>query len=86
MAFPINVQVSWDPNPPSDGVLNYEVALNGSVVGSPTGTSLVVPIPAQGTYSFDVTAVNQWGTSAPATAVVFINPAGKPTGLKIVKV
>lgn len=85
MTFPINVVVGWDPNPAADAVTSYTVFLNGTAVGSPTGTSETVSIPAAGTYTFGVSAVNIWGESDPDTISVAISPAGKPTGIKVTK-
>jgi hypothetical protein len=42
-------------------------------------------VAAAGSHVFAVVAENQWGDSAPLSATVNINPAGKPTNIKIVK-
>lgn len=86
MPFPLSATVSWDALPATDGVLNYNVTLNGALVGSPTTTSLVISVPAAGTYLVGVSAVNQWGENTPTTVSVKINTPGQIVNIKIVKV
>lgn len=80
--FPRNVLVEWDANPAVEGVIRYEVTLNGSLVGSPTGASQVVAIPAEGTYTVGVAAVNEWGKSAEAQLIVVAVPPSMPPNLR----
>lgn len=79
--FPRNVLLEWDPNPSVDGVIRYEVTLNGALVGSPTGTSQVVALPAEGTYTLGVAAVNLWVKSAEAQVVLVAVSPGVPTNV-----
>lgn len=85
MTFPVNVNVSWTANPATDGVTSYNVYLNGTLNSSPTATSEIVSIPAAGTYTFGVSAVNQWGESDQEIVTETINSAGKPTNVKVTK-
>jgi hypothetical protein len=85
MTFPVNVNVSWDANPTTDGVTNYNVYFNNTLTASPTTTSQIVAVPSAGTYTFGVSAVNQWGESDQTTVTVTINAAGKPANVKVTK-
>lgn len=91
MSFPVNVKVDWPANvvtDPADADQYYEVVVNGAApqrVDAPV-TDLIVSIPAPGTYTFGVSAFNQWGSDGPTTATAKINPAGKPSSVTISKV
>lgn len=92
-SFPLSVKVQWDPNPTSDNVTNYIVVFNG---GAPvtiassacTATLCEVPgfvVPAAGSYTAQVTAVNYWGSSASTTISVQVSVPGKSSNVKITK-
>ena len=82
-SLPITKTLTWDPNAASDGVLNYVVRLDGTVIGSPTGTTQVFTIVAAGAHTLTVVAVNMWGDSLPATLAVDVRVPGAPGGLRI---
>lgn len=82
-SLPKTVTLAWDANPPSDGVTNYVVRLDGVIVGSPTGTTQNCTITTAGLHVFAVRAVNIWAESPDATLTVNVVVPGKPTGLKL---
>lgn len=85
MSFPISRQLSWQPNPdPTGGVpSSYEVRMNGAVIATPTTSPLPVSIPAPGTYTFEVRAVNVYGVSGPAQVVEIAMTPGAPVNVHI---
>lgn len=85
VTFPVTVIVSCDPNPPADGVTSYTFTMDGGGAKTSPTPSVSMSVPAAGTHVFTVVATNVWGDSDPLTASVNINPAGKPTNIKIVK-
>ncbi len=52
---------------------------------SVTQPSTPMSVATPGAHVFSVTAENQWGESPALTATVNINPAGKPTNIKVSK-
>lgn len=83
--FPVLVTVSCDPNPASDAVTAYHFTQDGGARTSSPTPSVSMSVAAAGSHVFAVVAENQWGDSLPLSATVNINPAGKPTNIKIVK-
>lgn len=87
----VTVRVQWDPNPTTDAVTSYGLAVDG-------GTAVAVPASvctsslceqsmtlSPGSHTFSVTATNQWGTSAATAVTVTITPPGPPKNVRIVK-
>ncbi len=100
--FPLTVKAYWNPNPLSDAVTGYTIALDGGATVSigpattndtncpvaqyPSGCILaLVSIPASGQHTFAVTAVNQWGSSAPLLVTANINGPGQVVWVKLTK-
>lgn len=68
MQVPATRTLSWDPNPPAEKVVKYQVTVDGVAYPDTTATSQVVTLPAYRTYQFAVRAFNASGqASAPAT-------------------
>jgi hypothetical protein len=82
-SLPKTVTLAWDANAPSDNVTNYVVRLNGTVVGSPTGTTQLVTITTAGLHTLAVRAVNMWAESPDSTLTVNVVVPGKPTNLRL---
>lgn len=81
--LPITKTVAWDADPASDAVLNYTVALDGTVVEQPTGTTQAVTFTTQGLHTITVTATNVWGTSGTGTATVNVKLPTTPANLHL---
>lgn len=73
-ASAVNVTLAWAPNPPSQNVTKYDVlaSTNGgpyTVLASTTETSFIIPSMPNGSYGFQVRAVNMGGTSSACSPV-----------------
>jgi chitodextrinase len=84
------IDLSWSPATDNVGVTGYRVYRNGTLVASPTGTSVsITGLSASTTYSFTVSAVDAAGNvsapSAPVSAttqgLADTSPPTTPTGL-----
>ena len=82
-SLPISKTVAWDANAASDGVTNYVVRLDGTVIGSPTGTSQPFTITTAGAHTVAVRAVNLWGESVDATLAFNVVLAARPANVRI---
>jgi hypothetical protein len=75
-----SVRVSWSASSDANGVAAYDVARNGTTVGSVAGTSLTytdLTVAAGTTYQYSVKARDGAGNaSAPSTTVSVTTPAG----------
>jgi hypothetical protein len=72
--------VGWSA-PASSGagpVASYRVSLDGAVVSSPTGTSVVVKDPGPGAHTITVAAVSAAGQGPAATATATVADLSKP--------
>jgi hypothetical protein len=72
--------VGWSA-PASSGagpVTSYRVSLDGAVVSSPTGTSVVVEDPGPGAHTITVAAVSAAGQGPAATATATVADLSKP--------
>ena len=91
-SFPLTVHAEWNPNPATEEVSSYQVSFNGGaplIVVATSCTSICkstdFTVQVAGPASVTVVAVNQWGSSAPATASVVISVPGKSSNVKITK-
>jgi len=78
--LPVNVRLSWDANPPADNVTSYSAQMDAepAVTVTPPALETILAVKSFGSHTFRVSAVNVWGTSAPATLTVVIAPPGPP--------
>jgi chitodextrinase len=66
-----SVALSWDAVLYREGIQNYKVYRNGTVVGSPTGTTFTdSTLTASTTYDYQVSAVGNDGVEGPKSAIV----------------
>jgi chitodextrinase len=66
-----SVSLSWNPVLYREGIQNYKVYRNGTLVGSPTGTTYNdSTLTASTTYSYQVSAVGNDGVEGPKSSVV----------------
>ena len=79
-SLPVTKTLAWDA--PSDAV-SYIVTQDGVTSGSPTATTQPITITTVGSHTFTVTAVNLWGSSAPASLTVNVVLPGKPANVKV---
>lgn len=70
MAFPKTVSIEWDANPVGDNVTSYSVSVNGSPVGTTSGTSQLFSVPSAGTYTASVVATNGFGDGPAGQAIL----------------
>lgn len=82
-SLPVTKTLAWDANAAADAVINYTVRLDGTVIGSPTGTTQAFTINAVGAHSLTVTATNIWGTSTPMTLNFNVVIPGVPSNGRI---
>lgn len=75
--LPITKTFAWDDNDTS--ITNYTVTLDGVVVGNPTTKTQPVTFTTFASHTVSVTATNIWGTSAPFTATVLVQPPTAPS-------
>src|SRR2546427_1321114 len=84
------IDLSWSPATDNVGVTGYRVYRNGTLVASPTGTSVsIVGLSASTTYSFTVSAVDAAGNASALSAPLSATtpgtggavPPSTPTGL-----
>jgi len=79
-----DVQLGWDPNPPSDQVTGYKFYLAPGATNAfalyttTTNTTVTVTNLTPGVYRFQVTAINVWNKESPASNVIQ-TPPGQPT-------
>lgn len=79
--LPITKTIAWTAPP---GIIDsYTVRLDGTVVGSPTGTTQSVTFTTLGLHAVTVTASNTWGTSPPGTLNVNVAPPAAPSNLTL---
>jgi hypothetical protein len=85
--LPVNVRLSWDANPPADNVTSYLAQLDAEpvVTVTPPALETILVVKAAGSHTFRVSAVNMWGTSAPASLTVVVVPPGTPTNPRATK-
>ncbi len=63
--------LSWNPVLYREGIQNYKVYRNGTLVGSPTGTTFTdSTLTASTTYSYQVSAVGTDGVEGPKSTTV----------------
>lgn len=66
-----SVALSWNPVLYREGIQNYKVYRNGTLVGSPTGTTFTdSTLTASTTYSYQVSAVGTDGVEGPKSTTV----------------
>jgi hypothetical protein len=82
-ALPVSRTLAWDANAASDNVTHYVVRMNGTVIGSPTGTTQPVTFTTLGTHTLAVRAVNLWGESPDATLIVNVIAPVAPRNLRL---
>lgn len=88
VTFPATARLAWTANPSAEGVTSYpvSVSVNGgafSSVGNPSSPTLDVAIPGPGTYTFNVQATNNVGTSAPGSTVLALIAPTTPQNITI---
>lgn len=82
--LPVTKTIAWDDaTAAADGVTNYTVTLDGTVVGSPTGLTQAVTFTTAGVHTVTVTATNIWGTSGPATLSITVKVPGNPANVRL---
>ena len=81
--LPATKTLAWDANAAGDAVTNYTVTQDGTLVGSPTGTTQAVTFTTAGTHTLVVRAVNLWGASGPATLLVNVVVPATPATLRL---
>ena len=77
MAFPKSGTITWNPNPPSEQVTSYKVAVNSVLVGTSATNSLPYTFPTPGSYLIQVAATNGEGDGPPGS--LSYNLIDKPT-------
>ena len=70
--FPKPARISWAARPASEGVTGYRVSVNGVEIGIVTGTQVDYAIPAAGTYTATVSAINASGEGPAGSAVIIL--------------
>lgn len=84
------VRVQWDPNPAADNVLNYTLTIDSAApinVALTSCTATVCEVPqtvSNGSHTFTIAAVNQWGSSSTTISQV-ISPPLPPKNFRIIK-
>lgn len=81
----INLAVSWTANPTAEQITGYKVYLDGSLAGSPTGTSYSISNVQPGSRSVAVSAVNAL-TEGPQSDPVTVPIPALPSKVMNVKV
>jgi|SRR5712664_1010545 len=90
----VDIQLSWDANPVSDGVTAYKVyqalgvatqTSQFSYAATTMQTSQIITLPNPGAYSFYVSAVNFWGLESPPSNILG-TPVGVPGAPHVVSI
>jgi hypothetical protein len=82
-SVPVTKALAWDPNPASEGVTNYAVTLDGTIVGSPVAPTQAVTFATVGSHTLTVRAVNAFSQSAASTLVVNVIVPSAPVNLRL---
>lgn len=85
---PVNLSLTWDPNPASDQVRGYIVyrqsGTNWVAIGQTTNVTFALPKPLpSGTNTFAVTAFNVAAESPRSLPVTLPQPPALPGNLKV---
>lgn len=77
------VRLTWNANAPGELVSAYNVYQDNALVGSPTGTELVIPAVPAGAHAYQIAAVNVWGEGPKSDPVMTPDIASKVGGVQI---
>jgi hypothetical protein len=78
--LPVTKTLAWDASANTD---SYVVRLDGTSIGTPTGTTQAFTVTTVGPHSLSVQSVNLWGQSSVTTLAFTVVLPGAPTNTRI---